>query len=114
MSIRTAALACAMTFAAAASFAQQAPVPAAAASAAAPDCAMQRHDHGAERGTPSAQKGCKPAKQGRQEEGEDPEPRPRQDAQDAVSRACSRAAPAAKRVCRDGRRWRPSSFQPLL
>jgi hypothetical protein len=59
MSLRTIALAALLGFAGSLSFAQQAPAPAATAPAA-QDCAKTRHDHGADKGTPSASSGCKP------------------------------------------------------
>jgi hypothetical protein len=59
MSIRTLTLAVLLGFCASASFAQQAAAPADAASSA-QECAKARHDHGADRGTPSSKSGCKP------------------------------------------------------
>ena len=59
MSIRTITLAGLLGFAVSASFAQQATAPADAASSA-QECAKTRHDHGADRGAPSAKSGCKP------------------------------------------------------
>lgn len=59
MSLRTVALGALFGFAVSASFAQQAAGPADAAKPA-QDCAKTRHDHGAEKGTPSGKSACKP------------------------------------------------------
>lgn len=59
MFIRTITLATLVGFAVSASFAQQAAAPTDAASSA-QECAKARHDHGADRGTPSSKSGCKP------------------------------------------------------
>ena len=59
MSIRTITLATLLGLAVSGALAQKAPAPADAASSA-QDCAKARHDHGADRGMPSAKSGCKP------------------------------------------------------
>ena len=59
MKLRTFALALVTAFAVSAPLAQQEAPPADAAKAA-QDCAKTRHDHGAEKGTPSARSACKP------------------------------------------------------
>jgi hypothetical protein len=59
MSIRLITIAALLGLASTAVSAQQAAAPAAAAPSA-KDCAKARHDHGADRGTPSAASGCKP------------------------------------------------------
>jgi hypothetical protein len=58
MSLRILAIVALMAFAAS-SFAQQAAAPADVGQAA-QDCARTRHDHGAEKGTPTGKSACKP------------------------------------------------------
>lgn len=59
MSFHTITIAVLLGIAASASLAQEAAAPTAAASSA-QECAKARHDHGADRGTPSGKSACKP------------------------------------------------------